>query len=173
MMEKITNKNIIAIILITLVLVLGVSAQPTQASLPGQTVPTVGPTGHKSSNGSNNSNESSTSTPVYAPGSFITSTQTPTLTSQATEMTGGYTLAAPTGTNTANQQISATSATPEQTSVPVTKLIPVVLSSTPASSSSLYCVYSFIIVSILLFIFFLIRRRRPLKSTDENKPNPE
>lgn len=172
MIEKITNKNIIAVILITLVLVLAVSAQPTQASLPGQTVPTVGPTGHKTSSGSNNGNESSTSTPAYAPGSSITSTPTLTLTGQATEMTGGNTLAAPTSTNTANQQILGTSATPEYTMTSVTKLTPVVLSSTPAASSSLYCVYSFIIVAIILFIFFLIRRRRPVKTTDENKPKP-
>jgi hypothetical protein len=154
-----------AIIIITLVIVLAVSARPTQAGLPDQTVPTAKPKKNNTSVGKN-SVEFDTITPVsfYAFTPTSTSPSTPTSTEPAPLIAG----------NSATQTILNTIAPQTETTTPGEKLIPIVLSSDPAPKNPyLYFMDAMIaLVSLFLIVFILSRRRRIIPPVNDKKPGP-
>jgi hypothetical protein len=165
-MTKMTSyKYMAAIIIITLVVVLAISARPTQASLPDQTVPTAKPKSNKTSAGSN-SVESDTITPVslnqFTP--TPTSTLTPTSTQLAPLIAG----------DSATQSLLNTTAPQTENTIPGAKLIPIVLSSDPSPKNPyLYFIDAMIaLVGLFLIVFFLSRRRRKITPVNDKKPGP-
>jgi hypothetical protein len=163
MMKIITPKKIIVFVLIALVLVLALPVQSTQASMPGQTVPTAKPR-NKSSN-SSSSGESTTATPEVLQNKNL-STQSIDTATATVEVAGGQVLGTLAPGGPANLNVAVTPAAQGNITAPDSNLIPFKFSSDPVPLLYQYLGLSIIGSALILIVSYLLfKRNRKEKPT--------
>jgi hypothetical protein len=169
MMKIISPKKIIVFTLIALVLILALPVQSTQASLPGQTVPTAKPRNNKSSDGSA-PDVSATSTPEVLQ-NLIYSTQSPETTITTAEGTGGQAMETLAPGVPAVLNVAVTPVAQGNIPASDSNLIPFIFSSNPAPQLYQYLGYAIIAIVFILFLSYMIfKRNRKDKTVSVNKP---
>ena len=151
------HKSLIAIILFAIIIALAITTQPTQASLPGQTVPTAKPKASKTNSGSggDQNTPASTNTPI----TIIAATLTSTGESSISIITPSQTLIQDLlPTNTAQSTLTQTPfhTLTETLIVPILSLTPNPTStiiSTPTSAGSNFP-SNFMVIFIFVFLVF-------------------
>jgi len=177
---KMRHRYLLAVIFFNLIIALALTAQPTQANLPEQTVPTAKPSKTKSASGGNQTTPvfTSTSEPIFAPTSIPTDSSGITFTLTLSPTMGTATLTPALGIPTTNSVLSTSALTPsleiiekntESASSPTPTPTALPATVTPINlASNQYIYYGFLIILSMLIIVTVISRRR--KTTGGNPP---